>query len=65
MRRLAGGDTLLPNADGLYNSSAVPHDDRWDLPLPALDDTLDYMRRVQETMLARLDAPVAGAQETS
>ena len=64
LRRLAGGDTLLPNADALYNSSVVPHDDRWELPLPALDGTLDYMRRVQDTMLARLDAPVAGVEES-
>jgi iron(II)-dependent oxidoreductase len=46
----------------LYNSSVVPHDDRWNLPLPALDGTLDYMRRVQDGLLARLDRPRPSAE---
>ncbi len=44
------GPSILPHADALFDSSAVPHDDRWDLPLPALDSVLKYM----DTVLARV-----------
>ena len=46
--------SLLPNADALYNSSTVPHDTRWDLPLPSLAATRDYLRAVLEKTLDRL-----------
>ncbi len=42
---------LRDDADALYDSSAVPHATRWDLPLPSRAATLDYMRQVQERML--------------
>jgi len=37
---------LIANADSLYDSMTIAHDDRWDLPLPSLDDTLVYMQTV-------------------
>jgi len=46
--------SLLANADALYDSSAVPHDTRWDLPLPPLDDTLRYLARVREAVAEKL-----------
>ena len=46
--------SILPNADALYNSSTVPHDTRWDLPLPSLAATRDYLRAVLEKTLDRL-----------
>src|ERR1700704_7040515 len=39
-------DSLLEGADALYDSAKVAHDTRWDLPLPALSETLDYKERV-------------------
>lgn len=45
--------SLLPDADVLYDSSAVPHDVRWDLPLPTLDATLEYLRAVLDRVLER------------
>jgi len=39
---------LRADADALYDSAAVAHATRWDLPLPPRDDTLDYLRRVRE-----------------
>jgi iron(II)-dependent oxidoreductase len=42
---------LCRDADALYDSSAVPHDTRWDLPLPSRAATMDYMRQVQERIL--------------
>ena len=46
--------SLLAGADALYDSSTVPHDTRWDLPLldPAAVD--DYARRVGDAVAARL-----------
>ncbi len=46
---------LRGDADALYDSSAVPHETRWDLPLPSRTATLDYMRQVQECVLDVLD----------
>ena len=65
LRRLDGGSPRLPNADALYNSSTVPHDVRWELPLPSLQGTLDYIARVQDAMVQRLDRSIANEDETS
>ncbi|MBI2752748.1 MAG: ergothioneine biosynthesis protein EgtB [Betaproteobacteria bacterium] len=52
-------DSILPNADGIYNSATVPHDTRWTLPLPAFDDTLRYrdavLARVMDGLATRCD----------
>jgi iron(II)-dependent oxidoreductase len=48
-------DSLLEGADALYDSAAVAHDTRWDLPLPDLSRTLDYQDRVLERVLSRLE----------
>ncbi|HEV7803146.1 MAG TPA: selenoneine synthase SenA [Burkholderiales bacterium] len=60
LRHQHGGRTLLPSifahADRLYDSAAVAHDTRWDLPLPGLDATLEYLRAVLERVLERLQS---------
>lgn len=48
-------DSLLGGADELYDSAAVAHDTRWDLPLPSLEATLDFQDRVLEGVLGRLE----------
>ena len=54
--RLAGGQPpLRADADALYDSSAVPHATRWDLPLPSRTATLEYMRLVELRVLDVLD----------
>ena len=63
LRGLDGCDPLIGGADALYDSAAVAHDDRWSLPLPSLDDTLDYMARVHRALVARLTRPIASAEE--
>ena len=45
---------ILPNADSLYNSATVPHDTRWELPLPPFADTLAYREEVLVRLLERL-----------
>jgi iron(II)-dependent oxidoreductase len=48
------GGSILPGADALYDSSAVAHDTRWDLPLPDLQATRAYGERVLEQVRERL-----------
>jgi iron(II)-dependent oxidoreductase len=48
--------SILPNADGLYNSATVPHDTRWELPLPSFADTLAYREAVTERLIRRIEA---------
>ena len=43
--------SILPNADQLYNSATVPHDARWELPLPSFTETLAYREEVTARLL--------------
>ena len=43
LRHAAGRAPLRPGVDGLYDSSAIPHDLRWSLPLPSLEETAEYL----------------------
>ena len=54
--RPAGGlhDSIFPGADALFDSSAVAHARRWDLPLPALAETRAYMAEVLGRVCERL-----------
>ena len=52
----AFGASVLPGADALYNSSEIPHDSRWGLPLPDLARTRQYLADVLEMSLANLQA---------
>lgn len=63
LRGLDGRAPLLPEADRLYDSGAVPHATRWDLPLPSLTDTLAYMERVQSALAARLEGRMPDPHE--
>ncbi len=54
LRRADGRPSLRPDADALYDSAAVAHDRRWDLPLPPREQTLRYMAGVEEQILERL-----------
>lgn len=56
------GPSLLRDADALYDSSCVPHDARWDLPLPSLEQTLGYLERVLDAALERLGHGAVGQE---
>jgi iron(II)-dependent oxidoreductase len=43
--------SLRTDADDLYDSARIPHDTRWDLPLPSRADTLSYLGAVLERCL--------------
>jgi iron(II)-dependent oxidoreductase len=59
--RRQGAPSLRPDADTLYDSSAVPHATRWDLPLPPRDQTLRYMQAVLDRALERAHGRPDGA----
>ncbi len=54
LRHAAGQPPIRADADALYDSSAVPHDTRWDLPLPSPEQTLRYLGQVRDRVLERL-----------
>jgi iron(II)-dependent oxidoreductase len=64
LRRLYDYPPLLANGDDLYDSIKIAHDTRWDLPLLSLDETLDYMQRVHEALIERLDRPMASEADS-
>jgi iron(II)-dependent oxidoreductase len=49
------GPSAIGNADTLYDSTAIPHDVRWDLPLLAPDATRAYLRAVLERVAETID----------
>jgi iron(II)-dependent oxidoreductase len=54
LRHALGEPPIRADGDALYDSSAVAHDTRWDLPLPSRADSLAYMREVRDRVLDRL-----------
>jgi iron(II)-dependent oxidoreductase len=54
LRHANGRAPLRADADALYDSAAVAHDTRWDLPLPSREQTLRYLASVEEQVLGRL-----------
>jgi iron(II)-dependent oxidoreductase len=48
-------DSILPDADRLYDSSAVAHDTRWGLVLPSVEKTRTYLADVLERVLQRIE----------
>jgi iron(II)-dependent oxidoreductase len=51
LRRAGKRPPLRSDADALYDSAAVAHDTRWDLPLLTRAATLEYMNQVHERIL--------------
>src|SRR3954469_17831763 len=51
--RQGGAASILPNADALYNSATVPHNSRWQLPLPSFRETLAYRDAVLERVIGQ------------
>ena len=49
------GDSILPEADALFDSAKVAHATRWNLPLPSLEATRRYQADVLGLVLRRLE----------
>ena len=64
LRREYGLPTMLERGDQLYDSIAIAHDRRWDLPLYSLADMRDYMARVLDSLLARLGKGEASERDS-
>ena len=56
LRHLRGEPPILSQADSLWDSAAVPHDSRWDLPLPSRAETLRYAQQVLARVIEKLPA---------
>jgi gamma-glutamyl hercynylcysteine S-oxide synthase len=54
LRHGLGEAPVRADADALWDSGAIPHDTRWDLPLPSRAESLRYMAEVHERVLERL-----------
>jgi iron(II)-dependent oxidoreductase len=48
-------ESILPNADALYNSATVPHATRWTLPLPSFPQTLAYREQVLDRVVRSVE----------
>jgi iron(II)-dependent oxidoreductase len=56
LRHFGGRRPLHDAADALYDSAAIAHDTRWDLPLPSREVTLTYLRQTRDAVLDILES---------
>ncbi len=54
LRHLRGAASIHPHADEFWDSAAVSHHARWELPLPSRSQTMQYMQQVADLALERL-----------
>jgi iron(II)-dependent oxidoreductase len=62
LRQHLGEPPILPQADALFDSIAIAHETRWDLPLPDLADVMGYMEAVQNRICRHLENDPADPQ---
>ena len=48
--------SVMAQSDSLYDSSAVAHDTRWNLPLPTVETTKDYLAATLQHTLSLLES---------
>ncbi|HEV2950322.1 MAG TPA: selenoneine synthase SenA [Gemmataceae bacterium] len=63
LRHVRHEEPIRPEVDVLYDSAAVAHDTRWDIPLLNREETLRYMRAVTERVVERLRLKEPSAEE--
>ncbi len=54
LRHTAGRPPIRRDADQLWDSIAIPHDVRWDLPVPTRRGTIEYIEHVRDAVLEEL-----------
>jgi len=64
LRQEYGHDPLLERGDQLYDSIAVHHSTRWDVPIYDLGQIKDYMKRVLDLLVGRLDGSFASKRDS-
>src|SRR5215475_1826956 len=55
LRHLRKQQAIMKTGDQLYNSTDVAHDSRWELLLPSLDHTREYMDNILERCIEYID----------
>ncbi len=55
LRELYGQAPIREDGDALWDSIAIPHDDRWDLALPPREETVAYLKEVRDGVVERLE----------
>ncbi|MFQ5847316.1 MAG: selenoneine synthase SenA [Candidatus Methylomirabilales bacterium] len=63
LRHCGKAEPIRADADALYDSMAIPHDTRWDLPLPSREETLAYMQQVMNRIVQRLGSIELNGEE--
>ena len=64
IRRLDGTPPIWTEGDDIYDSIAIPHGVRWELPLLSLDEALKYIDDVEANNLGRLDGGTANEDDS-
>ena len=64
LRKLYGYQPVLTKGDALYDSIAIEHGVRWDLPLLPLHECLRYIDTIRDRLLGRLTGEHAGEQDS-
>ncbi len=62
LRHVGREKSFRADADSLYDSMAIPHDTRWDLPLPSREATLEYLRAARDRVIEKLQSRDPGAE---
>jgi len=55
LRHVAGQEPTRADEDTLYDSIAIAHNTRWELPLPSREETWSYARQVRDQVLRLLE----------
>ena len=55
LRHVCGRKPIREDADAIWDSIAIPHTTRWDLPLPSRDETVAYLCEVRDHVLDALE----------
>ena len=63
LRHLDKQPSFLKNADELYDSINIAHDDRWDLPLLTLEEIKHYMQQILDAVIHRLQNKTVTAED--
>ena len=64
LRRKYGRESLHERGDKVYDSIAIHHEIRWDLPLLEINETLQYIADVEHALLDRLEGGMASEQDS-
>jgi iron(II)-dependent oxidoreductase len=64
LRQKYGHEKILAEGDSIYDSIAIHHHTRWDLPLIGIEATLNYIADVHDLLIERLGDGMASEQDS-